>query len=171
MAGFVQDPMRMPTLGSNDQLARTTINHGSVLSGAPNAAQRRPPHPMLAKLYPQLMPATPEGAKKKQISFPGGPGLLKKQSGQGYGPNGVIYKPGEGPVTSKVPASTPLKASPQLPQPMSPQGNQVPGSMATRGMAPPMPTSMPMGKSAVTLGLWSLCKQSQNPLAKGGNIV
>lgn len=522
MAGFVQDPMRMPTLGSNDQLARTTINHGSVLSGAPNAAQRRPPHPMLAKMYPQLMPATPEGAqKKKQISFPGGPGLLNKQgegpavypadlsinfldsktlarlnplkraliggvigtglgygvgalgspflfnseqdeekkkeqrsgvrtisamlggllgtagslahfnykhpslinsvqpsaapfsartsvsletpgkhfgrwydkipggfkrvvekakevsntnraagsdvsgfakrwpempyknlndptrvnwhampkdvsiferqtSGQtkgrgfpvdlfsypssptsratlehelthnvfpgatdssrrdgwlkdyvdtfrdyllspseidvrlaeikrrfafatgelvdtpekakkaiewwkarnnqyrvdafldkgtnaasigsdwedvyerlperfkqelykrmpelvqnegkrmgktvqasatSYGPNGVIYKPGEGPVTSKVPISSPIKGSPQLPQPMSPQGNQAPGSVATRGMAPPMPTSMPMGKVACVPGLWTLCKQSQNPLAKGENIV
>lgn len=167
MPGFQTDPMRMPTVGSNDQLARKTLSPQSVLGGGPNAVQRRPPHPALQApvkgfLSPQQL-AQLRG--QKPIKIPGGPGLLNKlsqyiQTGRkGYGATGAIYKPGEGPVTSQVPTRTPVMPSPTLPQPTNPEGNQTPGvlpaALRQQAAAP-----MKQVSAAMTAGIFNLTSRS-----------
>lgn len=107
----------MPTVGSNDQLARTTIG-GTPTQATPLAAAGPMPQ------APAPTPATPQGVQQAQAKLPQ-PGPQQQRS---------FYLPGQGPVTGQVPNRSPMKPSPQTPQPDSPLPQVQLGQFAAQPM-------------------------------------
>lgn len=112
MSNLKQDGMRMPTVGSNDQLARTTVTGQNVfdkLVPAKLPGQRPPTDSPLNQTMAQRQ-ALMRGLQLRT-------GLKEANEKPFYGTTGALYKPEFGPVVSQVPPPQPVKRSPKTPFP------------------------------------------------------
>ena len=107
MSSLKRDNMRMPTVGSNDQLARTTVGGKNPFSklklrlpGARPLIENPYLNGVMSGRFQTIMA---QHNKKAEAPF--------------YGRTGALYKPEFGPVVGKIPHRSPIKASPAVPDP------------------------------------------------------